>query len=280
MKIKITKNKIFAAAAILSTLTAAWFCSGNFTEKSTAAGQAAAYETTAAVSAVPSVSADITDMEEAAACPEEESVIADAPSAEAPENETPQAGPATSSETADSKAAEPAADSVGNQNLTNPAPAGEPEPAEPQDAGTADTASTCTLSVACKTILDNTDSFNEDKLEVLPGDGIIFSAARVTFYEGESVFNVLRRQMKKAGIQMEFEATPIYNSNYIEGIANIYEFDCGELSGWMYKVNGAFPNYGCSRYQVKDGDVIELVYTCDLGRDVGGDYAANTDGAA
>ena len=62
----------------------------------------------------------------------------------------------------------------------------------------------------------------------------------------------------------------MYNSAYIEGINNLYEFDCGELSGWMYKVNGWFPNYGCSRYQLKEGDVIEWVYTCDLGVDVGG----------
>ena len=73
-------------------------------------------------------------------------------------------------------------------------------------------------------------------------------------------------------IHLEFEDTPIYNSVYIEGIANIYEFDCGELSGWMYKVNGWFPNYGCSRYQLKAGDKIEWVYTCDLGNDIGGGY--------
>lgn len=67
--------------------------------------------------------------------------------------------------------------------------------------------------------------------------------------------------------------TPIYNSAYIEGIGNLYEFDCGELSGWMYKVNGWFPNYGCSRYRLKSGDRVEWVYTCDLGRDVGGYYS-------
>ena len=38
----------------------------------------------------------------------------------------------------------------------------------------------------------------------------------------------------------------------------------------MYKVNGVFPNYGCSKYTLKNGDVVEWVYTCDLGRDVGG----------
>ena len=53
-------------------------------------------------------------------------------------------------------------------------------------------------------------------------------------------------------------------------IANLYEFDVGELSGWMYKVNGWFPNYGCSRYLLADGDNVEWVYTCDLGSDVGG----------
>ena len=73
---------------------------------------------------------------------------------------------------------------------------------------------------------------------------------------------------------MEFSVTPIYDSAYIEGIANLYEFDCGELSGWMYRVNGWFPNYGCSRYVLQDGDTVEWLYTCDLGEDVGGGYAA------
>lgn len=58
----------------------------------------------------------------------------------------------------------------------------------------------------------------------------LFSATEVTFYEGESVFNILRREMKKAGIHMEFVNTPMYNSVYIEGINNLYEFDVGELS--------------------------------------------------
>ena len=72
---------------------------------------------------------------------------------------------------------------------------------------------------------------------------------------------------------MEFENTPIYNSAYIEDINNLYEFDCGELSGWMYKVNDWFPNYGVSRYKLEQGDLVEFVYTCDFGRDVGGHYA-------
>ena len=157
--------------------------------------------------------------------------------------------------------------------LTDPVPEGKPLPVEPQDVEFSDVTHTCTLSVRCNTILDNIDWLDPEKVELVPEDGVIFPTTTVTFYEGESVFNVLQREMRKAGIHMEFEDTPMYNSAYIEGINNLYEFDCGELSGWMYKVNGWFPNYGCSRYQLKEGDVIEWVYTCDLGVDVGGFYS-------
>lgn len=133
---------------------------------------------------------------------------------------------------------------------------------------------TCTLSVKCDTILNNIGKLDIGKIDIVPKDGIIFAEKTVVFYEGESVFNVLVREMKKNKIHLEFEDVPIYNSAYIEGIANFYEFDCGELSGWMYKVNDLFPNYGCSNYLIKDGDKIEWVYTCDLGADVGGSYSA------
>ena len=158
--------------------------------------------------------------------------------------------------------------------LTDPVPEGKPLPVEPQDVEFSDVTYTCTLSVRCDTILDNMDWLDPEKVELVPEDGVIFPATEVTFYEGESVFNVLQREMRKAGIHMEFEDTPMYNPAYIEGINNLYEFDCGELSGWMYKVNDWFPNYGCSRYQLQPGDVVEWVYTCDLGIDVGGYYAA------
>lgn len=157
--------------------------------------------------------------------------------------------------------------------LTDPVPEGKPIPVEPQNTTITDVERTCTLSVRCDTILNNIDWLDPEKVELVPEDGVIFATKTVTFYEGESVFNVLHREMKKAKIHMEFMNTPMYNSVYIEGINNLYEFDCGELSGWMYKVNGWFPNYGCSRYQLKEGDIIEWVYTCDLGVDVGGFYS-------
>lgn len=157
--------------------------------------------------------------------------------------------------------------------LTDPVPEGKPIPVEPQNAVITDEKATCTLSIRCDTILNNMKWLDPNKVELVPKNGVIYATKKVEFYKGESVFNVLLRECKKNKIHMEFQNTPMYNSAYIEGIHNLYEFDCGELSGWMYKVNGWFPNYGCSRYQLKEGDVIEWVYTCNLGIDVGGYYA-------
>ena len=152
---------------------------------------------------------------------------------------------------------------------TQPVPEGKPVPIEPQTVTISDKQLTCTLSVRCDTLLENIEWIDAQKVELVPLDGVIFAEREVSFYEGESVFNLLLREMKRNKIHMEYSNTPIYNSVYIEGINNLYEFDCGELSGWMYKVNGWFPNYGCSRYQLKQGDRVEWVYTCDLGKDVG-----------
>lgn len=141
----------------------------------------------------------------------------------------------------------------------------ETEP-ETEDAA----ALTCTLWVRCDTVLDNMDKLDEEKAELIPADGVLLHAEEIPFDEGESVFDVLLRETREEKVHLEFVDTPVFNSAYIEGIGNLYELDCGELSGWSYKVNGVFPGYGCSQYTLAGGDVVEWVYTCDLGRDVGG----------
>lgn len=153
---------------------------------------------------------------------------------------------------------------------TEPVPENKPVPSEPKNTKITDKEHTCTLSVRCDVLLNNIEDLEPEKVEIVPKDGIIFAEKEVVFYEGESVFNLLLREMKKNKIHMEFVNTPVYNSAYIEGIANLYEFDCGELSGWLYKVNDWFPNYGCSRYLLEPGDKVEWVYTCNMGKDVGG----------
>ena len=126
------------------------------------------------------------------------------------------------------------------------------------------------MSISCASVLDNMDWLDPAKTELIPEDGWILEPVTVSFSAGESVFDLLLRVTRDNKIHMEYMNTPLYNSAYIEGIHNLYEFDCGSGSGWMYSVNGWFPNYGCSRYALRDGDTVCWVYTCDLGWDVGG----------
>ena len=126
----------------------------------------------------------------------------------------------------------------------------------------------CTIEIRCDTILDNMKELSKGKEAYVPANGCILSTSTVEFNEGDTVFDVLERVCNYAGIQLEYAWTPLYNSYYIEGINHLYEFDCGNESG---KVNGWFPNYGCSSYYLEDGDVIVWTYSCKgLGADVGG----------
>lgn len=127
-----------------------------------------------------------------------------------------------------------------------------------------------TIEIRCDTILNNMGNLTGGKEAYVPSNGVILSTSKIEFTEGETVFDVLQRACSRAGIQLEYRYTPLYGSYYIEGINQLYEFDCGDESGWMYKVNGWFPNYGCSSYTLKEGDVIVWCYTCNgLGADVG-----------
>lgn len=245
------KNILIAAVLILASLTAAYFLSGN----------------------TPS-----TDSKQTAGISEGESSADYTEGKKVSENESAAKG--NSELTAEEKIQ--LAEKIAEKNSKNDYPK-DSEAAEKDEAvksaptqkteATENGEYTCTISVRCDTLLNNMQNVSPEKRNIIPNDGIILEKVETVFYEGETVFNLLLREMKKNKIHMEFVNTPIYKSAYIEGIANIYELDCGELSGWMYKVNGVFPNYGCSRYKLKPGDCVEWVYTCNLGIDVGGYFS-------
>lgn len=124
----------------------------------------------------------------------------------------------------------------------------------------------CTIEIECKTILNNMEKLDSALKDYIPSDGILLKRQTVSFCEGESVYDILKRTSKENNILMEASFTG--KMAYIEGISNIYEFSCGELSGWIYYVNGESFNKSCSEYKLKDGDEIQWRYTCDLGEDL------------
>lgn len=133
-----------------------------------------------------------------------------------------------------------------------------------------DTQNLCTITIRCDTIFDNADALEAAKAPYVPEDGEILPVTTVEFTPGETVFQVLQRVCEASELQLEYSWTPLYDSYYVEGINHLYEFDCGFESGWMYKVDGWLPNYGCSAYELQGGEEIFWCYTCTgLGLDVG-----------
>ena len=128
---------------------------------------------------------------------------------------------------------------------------------------------TCTLEIRCDVLLDQLDQLPEEKIPLVPEDGVLLDTTEVEFDHGASVFDVFRSLLRKEKIHFEYVDASLYDSVYIEGIGNLYEYDCGPQSGWMFSVNGIYPGVGCSSYTLADGDVIVFSYTCDLGADLG-----------
>lgn len=127
----------------------------------------------------------------------------------------------------------------------------------------------CYVSITCKTAIASGE-LSDSMLSVLPEDGVILLEYKTDFEEGDTVFDVAAKVVKENKIHMEHTGTA--KVPYIEGVANLYEFDCGPLSGWMYQVNGWFPSFSMGQFDVEPGDHIEIIYTCDLGDDVGDTY--------
>ena len=121
-----------------------------------------------------------------------------------------------------------------------------------------------TLEIRCDTIVGKSDS------EYIPENGTILETTDFEIEDGDTVFDILTEAAQTYGIQMENKGSTgsAHGMVYIAGINYIYEFDFGDLSGWVYHVNGITPSRNCGEYVLSDGDEIQWLYTCELGRDL------------
>ncbi len=121
---------------------------------------------------------------------------------------------------------------------------------------------TVLLSIRCDTVAGQEEG--------IPEDGIILDQTEYPIEEGDSVLDVLILAAKQNKLPLDYEGgDTALGSAYVSGINDLYEMDFGSQSGWLYSVNGDYPGVSCGDYLVKAEDVIEWVYTCDLGKDVG-----------
>ena len=110
----------------------------------------------------------------------------------------------------------------------------------------------CEFLISCKTVLSNKSALQSNYQ--VPAGGKIYEK-KMEFEEGDTVMDVFKR----TGVDIDI------SKGYVAGIDGLYEFDCGKNSGWMYRVNGKFPNYMAGKCKLHDGDKVEWLYTCVRG---------------
>lgn len=121
---------------------------------------------------------------------------------------------------------------------------------------------TCRLTVTCEDLIENMNTVPSAKTSLVPENGIILDID-AGFNEGESVLDVLKRELQNKSIHMDVTELPAYNTVYVSAINNLYEKDCGDTSGWMFSVNGEFTSTGCSETKLANGDTVEWAYYHD-----------------
>lgn len=118
----------------------------------------------------------------------------------------------------------------------------------------------CSITIECKSILDNMDDLKSGHESYVPKNGIMLENYKATLKSKSTVYDLLKKACKDKGIT--YTARDTMYSVYIVGINNIDEKDCGKDSGWMYSVNGSFPNVSVDSKKLKDGDKVVFTYTC------------------
>ncbi|MDD4781646.1 MAG: S-layer homology domain-containing protein [Tissierellia bacterium] len=94
--------------------------------------------------------------------------------------------------------------------------------------------------------------------------GLILNESNIKIKEGENVLNFTLRILNENSISYE------NRNGYISSIDGQGEHDRGEGSGWMFSVNGVYPNVGAGMVTLKGGDTVKWLYTENFGKDIGG----------
>ena len=102
--------------------------------------------------------------------------------------------------------------------------------------------------------------------EYIPEDGIILPKTVFFLKEGDTVYDLLTEAVRQN--RLHLDASGSEGMKYVSGLNHLYEQAYGELSGWMFFVNGESASQSCDQYLLKDGDHVSWQYTLAMGQDL------------
>jgi hypothetical protein len=114
-----------------------------------------------------------------------------------------------------------------------------------------------TLTIRCDTVAG--------EREHIPADGVVLDRVAIEVNRGASALDQLVSACRTYNIHMEHEGGV---SDYISGLAYLYEYEFGDMSGWMLRVNGKLADVGCGAYTLEEGDTVEWLYSREMGADL------------
>ena len=86
--------------------------------------------------------------------------------------------------------------------------------------------------------------------------------------EGTTAFEVFKQVLAANGYTYDAKGSYVRAVIAPDG-TKVAELSKGQYSGWMYRVNGEFPDTYMGAYELEDGDVIEVLFTADYTKEPG-----------
>ncbi len=86
--------------------------------------------------------------------------------------------------------------------------------------------------------------------------------------EGTTAFDVFKQVLAANGYTYDAKGSYVQAVTAPDG-TKVAELSKGQYSGWMYRVNGEFPDTYMGAYELEDGDGIEVFFTADYTKETG-----------
>lgn len=156
-------------------------------------------------------------------------------------------------------------DQTGKITALNPTPSGTKLIAAATTADGNKTAA-CQFTVKGSSASSQKDKINISVDTYTANNQSIIDLTAINYQDGDTAWSATKRLFDEKGISYTYNPK---KNGYVSEINGVSEFDYGKQSGWMYSVNGEYPEIGCGAYELKAGDTIRWRYTLDLGKDLG-----------